>query len=271
MTKENTENKKKRKLKIRFKILLLIIIVIVYSLTIGNMGIFTKDIIIKSSNIKNGLESAKIVQFSDLKYNSKTKDSDIKKIVKEINKSKADIVVFTGDLISKKHNIKKSEIEFLKTELSKINARCAKLYILGDEDFDESKNILNASYFTDASASEQVVYFNKASISFVGIDNINDYIANEHLSDFKVLLIHNPKDIEKINDYKFDLAVAGHTLNGEINIPKLKELFINSKYVNEKNKYKNTIMYVNPGLGKGKLNARLFNHPTIYLYRLKSA
>ena len=64
------------------------------------------------------------------------------------------------------------------------------------------------------------------------------------------------------------MAVAGHTHNGQINLPKIKELFISSKYKKSYQKIGNTKLYVNPGIGTSNINIRLFNHPTIFLYRL---
>ena len=64
------------------------------------------------------------------------------------------------------------------------------------------------------------------------------------------------------------MAIAGHTHNGQINIIKIKDLLIKGKYNKSYQKVENTKLYINPGIGTSKINARLFNHPTMYLYRL---
>ena len=64
------------------------------------------------------------------------------------------------------------------------------------------------------------------------------------------------------------MAIAGHTLNGEINIPKLRELFISSKYKKGYQKVGNTKLYINAGCGTKGIKVRLFNHPTLNLSRI---
>ena len=56
-----------------------------------------------------------------------------------------------------------------------------------------------------------------------------------------------------------------------INIPKIKDLLIKSEYKKDFQKVNNIDLYVNPGIGERKIKARLFNHPTIYLYRINKA
>ena len=84
-----------------------------------------------------------------------------------------------------------------------------------------------------------------------------------------MLVLHDPNDIDSFLKYNFEMAMAGHTHNGQINIPKLNELFIKGKYKNDYQKVNNTKLFINPGIGNKVIKARLFNHPTIFLYRLE--
>ena len=44
-----------------------------------------------------------------------------------------------------------------------------------------------------------------------------------------------------------------------------------SKYKKNYQKVNDIDLYINPGIGERKIKARLFNHPTLYLYRLNKA
>ena len=100
-------------------------------------------------------------------------------------------------------------------------------------------------------------------------NNAKSYFESENIDvKFKILVVNNPKDFDKLKKYNFDMALAGYTLNGQINIPKLKDLLIDGKHNKTYEKINKTRLYVNPGIGTRIIHARMFNHPTIYLYRL---
>ena len=74
------------------------------------------------------------------------------------------------------------------------------------------------------------------------------------------------------NDYNFDLVLAGHSLNGSINIPFIKNIFLEkygTKYYNNYYEFPNTKLYVSNGVGVSNINFRLFNTPSINIYRFK--
>ena len=88
--------------------------------------------------------------------------------------------------------------------------------------------------------------------------SIQDYICSEQLLD----------DLE---DNKYDLILAGHSHNGQINIPLVKDFLIPEgavKYSNGHYKLENSDLYVSNGIGVSDVNFRLFNTPSIDVYRL---
>lgn len=272
MKKEEQVKKKKTKKRLRwpFKILLISILIIIYSFTIGTKGIVIRDYNIKSGKITSEFYGLKILQFSDLHYGSSTDENLVKQLVKKINEEKPDVVIFTGDLISKNYSATEKDRAFLKKQLSSITSTLGNYYVTGEEDFDEATTILNDADFINLANGVQLIY-NDTNNPILLIDNKNAktyFESNETVPDFKILAIHNPDDFNNVKQYNFDIVMAGHTLNGQINIPKLKELFIASKYTDSYQKINNTKLFINPGIGTGKIKARLFNHPTIYLYRL---
>lgn len=268
--KEKKEKKKKRKLKWQVKLFIIILIIIIYAFLIGPKGIYIKEYKVSSDKITNEKDGLKILQISDIHYGSTVNENDIVKIRKKANEAKADIVVFTGDLIDEDYKIEDNEKDLLKKELKKINAELGKYYVIGEEDFDEAKTILNYAEFIDLNNNPQSIYSEDNTPILLVDKSINkDYITSEENSSyFKILAIHNPDDFEKFKNYNFDMAIAGHTHNGQINIPKIKDLFISSKYKNDYQKINNTSLYINAGIGTSGIKIRLFNHPTMNLYRL---
>ncbi len=268
---EKTEKKKKTRLKWQFKLIIFLIFIVFYMFFVGTKGIFIKEFNIKTNKIDDKMGSLKILQFSDLHYGSSiNKISNIDNLVKKINSTKPDIVIFTGDLIKNEFNLENSEKENLIKSLSKINAQLGKFYINGEDDNNTSESILNLSGFINLENGAQIIYKNSTRpILLIDEKNSETYFDNNNtIPEFKILALHNPDDFSKFTKVNFDLAVAGHTHNGQINIPKVKDLFIKSKFKSTYQKVNNTELFVNPGLGTNKINARLFNHPTIYLYRI---
>ena len=110
--------------------------------------------------------------------------------------------------------------------------------------------------------------FKEEPISLLGYDPIID---NE--IEYNILLLHEPDYIDKIinNNYSYDLILAGHSLNGSINIPIIKNLFLekgSKKYYKSYYKINNTDIYISNGIGVSNINFRLFNHPSLNFYRI---
>ena len=98
------------------------------------------------------------------------------------------------------------------------------------------------------------------------------YEATEN-SDVKynILIMHEPSLIEQIDYHNFDLILAGHTHKGQLNIPGLRQLLMpikDNRYINDHYKFDDTELYISSGIGTTNFNARIFNKPSINLYRL---
>lgn len=268
MKKEEKEKKKKKKLKLHFKLLLIIIIIIIYSFTLGTKGIFIKEYKVETNKLSNVKESVKVLQFSDLLYGSTINKNDLNKIVNKINNTKPDVVIFTGDLIKKDYKISEEEKSYMIKTFKKINPEIGKYYVTGENDFDSANDILNMTEFINIEENMQKIFVSNNDYIYL-LDKKSDISQIKDDNKFKLLITHNPMDIKDSSIKDYDMIIAGHTLNGIINIPKIKELFINGKYTKTYQKINSTKLFINPGLGTDKVSARLFNHPTIYLYRIK--
>ena len=89
---------------------------------------------------------------------------------------------------------------------------------------------------------------------------------------FTITLLHEPDSIDNIlNTEHVDLALAGHSHNGQIRLPfigALKTVNGAKKYKNEYYHIGNTDLYISGGIGTSDMKLRFFDRPSISIYRL---
>ncbi len=277
----------KRFIKISIFIVSLIVLFFLYSRFIGTKGLKTKEYSIIDSNIPNSFYGYKIVQISDIHYKVTTSKSDLTNIAKEINLLKPDIIIFSGDLLDARVKYKNEDYDDLTNFLQSIKANISKYYISGEEDlkFDNFDTIMSNSDFKSLNDKYELIFNNSIEpILLVGSstnyyeDNINKTISNidsdiMNNTKFKILVIHEPDFIEKIDYSKFNLILAGHSHGGQIVLPFIggiiKEKY-SSKYYAEYYKLGNTSLYISSGIGTSKYKFRFGDKPSISLYRLRN-
>lgn len=233
-----------------------------------------------STNISDNFNGLKIVHFSDLHYSSTVNKSDLKKIVDKINFINTDIIVFTGDLIDISDSEKIKEVT---SELKRLNAKIGKYAVNGDKDINEFDIIMKNCGFTVLNNSYELIYKNSYdSIIISGItSNLkdNDNVSNklkttyEYLEQnnavYKILLTHEPDIIDNTNI--FDLVLAGHSHNSQINLPIIRDFTKidgAKKYYLPYYKVNNTNLYISGGLGTANYKLRFLNKPSINFYRI---
>ncbi len=289
---ENETKKEKRKkvLAIIIKILLILIIIvgIIYvSLRyIGNLGIIVKEEVVTSSILPDSFHGLKIVQFTDLHYGTSVKEKKLRKLVDEVNKLKPDIIVFTGDLVDRHSTITNHEQDIIASCLKDMKANLGKYAVKGNHDRKYFDSIMQNTDFKVLNNEYELIYMNGYDpILLVGlgsrnlkernIDQAFEYFNTENHKDdiFTITILHEPDDIDKIlSSYKTDLALAGHSHNGQIRLPFLEAMIkVNGakKYYEAYYKINNTDLYISGGVGCSKYPFRLFNHPSINFIRLR--
>ena len=280
--------KKHKILGLIIEITILISLVVAYSYYIEPKLLTFKEYQIKNENITNNFVGFKIIHISDLHYGKNYKKEKLQKLINSINEQKPDIVVLTGDLIDKntKLTIKKStEIsEYLK----QIDAKIEKYAINGDNDikFDEWTNIINNGNFKNLNNTYDTIYKNgyqplliAGTSTFKDKISINDKLNKtlEYINSFekdgpiyKILLMHEPDNIDDLNNNKFDLILAGHSLHGQIKIGPIPLIIKKGaqKYNLSHYKINDSDLYISNGLGTEDYNYRLFNTPSYNIYKL---
>lgn len=263
--------------------LVFVFIVLIYSRFIGTTSLEVNEVVV-NTDILESYDGLKIVHFSDLHYKKIITEDRVKRVIKEINNTEADLVLFTGDLLDNLYEMNNSDINFLIGEFSKIEAKYGKYAILGDNDYsnkDIVTNIYIQSDFMLLDNSSTIIFDeNNDKIALIGLGS---YLKNDFSLDklseidsdlYKIVLVHEPDMVSKIKNgiSNVDLVLAGHSINGSINIPGIKKLLLPEgalEYYDSYYDIDNTKLYVSNGIGVNNINFRLFNSPSFNFYRLK--
>jgi len=276
---ERSERRKKRKaalinfLKIFFGFSIIILSISSYIYYASTSVISVREY----SNIYNTLPKEfhgfKIVQFGDLYYdNNYSKTIEI--LVKKINILKPDLIVFTGGLINKNYSLKETSKNKLETYLSKIKSSVGKYYVVGDNDNEDVVEILNNSGFKLLDNSSELIYYNSTTpILLHGITDNYDIKYKENNKLFKINILHDAKKTTDILSYNSpEIIMAGKTLNGQVRIPYQDKILKEKDELSYKKtlKLNNTDIFITGGIGTNNLPIRLFNHPSINFYRLRT-
>ena len=258
--------------KITITIIILLILLFIYGRYMNTTGFNVNEYTIKAS-IPDSFNGLKIVHISDINYLYTTDKMELKRIIKRINLINPDIVVFTGDLLNIHINYKDEDKEDLKELLTSINSKLGKFAINGEEDtkFDFFNDLLINSNFIILDNSYEYIY-NKTNESILLTGISDDLKEPDIVSDcYNILLVHKPDYINEIDYENYDLILSGHSLNGYINIPGIKNLLLDKgskKYYDTYYKLDNTNLYISSGIGTKNIKFRILNKPSINFYRI---
>lgn len=278
------EKEKKHYLRIIIiSIILLITLTILYARFVGTTGLVVKEYPIKTDELAPEYDGLKIIHFTDLHYKSTVDINYVKKLVEKINDLKPDIVVFTGDLVEDNVTLDENEVKELTKELDKINPTIETLAVIGNHDYDHdywNQIVPNLSWRVLDNTYEYVYSNSTTPILFVGFDDLREgtpdyansfsYLNTDSNDRYTIVLAHEPDQIDEIKEYNFDLYLAGHSHLGQVRVPLIGAIFTptgSKKYYDEHYKINDTDMYISGGLGTSLLRLRLFNRPSINLYR----
>lgn len=249
-------------------ILLILISIFLYAKYVEPTALKVNEFVITNEKIPNSFDGFKILHFSDLLYHNENSITLLKKVNEETKHSNIDIIVFTGDLINK--DLNEQDKKTLTSELKDMKANHYKYAILGDHDNNDVKHLFEESDFIILEETHQNI-FNKGETP-ITILNGMDNQEETSLENYTIALIHKPDDFDKIKN-NYDLILAGHSLGGEIRIPFLGAILKKDgahKYTDNIYNKDNSLLHISYGLGSEKTKIRLFNMPSINIYRLSS-
>ena len=288
------EEKKNKHILIKIIIITITILtgLMLYSRFISTKGLKVKEYKITNSIITDNFHGFKVVHISDIHYGRTVKLKELENLTNEINLLKPDIVILTGDLIDKETKLSSEIIEEIQNTLKKINVTVGKYAISGEDDiaFNEWESIITNSGFKNINDKYEFIYNDGYTpILIAGIQSnsntpetlieryqpIEEYLnSDEYLNNiYKILIMHEPDFIDNINHSYFNLILAGHSHNGQINIPLFGAITTPDhakKYYDNYYRINNSDFYISSGLGTSDYNFRFANKPSINFYRLSN-
>lgn len=271
--------KLKLKWKIIFGIIISILLLLFYMRFISTSGIKIREYKIQDKKLSS-FYGLKIVHFTDLHYGMTVDEDKLSYLIDKINKTKPDIVFFTGDLVDRHTSVTNEISNILVKYLSSINTTYGKYYVKGNHDKVNKSydTIMTNSNFKCLDEDYEVIYSkdNKSLfISGVAVDKSlnSEIIENLNLNnyDYKIFMLHYPDEIDKVLKYNFDLIVSGHSHNGQVRVPVIGKIITPEnakKYYDPYYKIESTHLYISGGIGNSTINLRFFNKPSFNLYRL---
>lgn len=295
--------KKKESKAIRFigiAITSVLFIQLVWSAFVTPFQINLHEETIVSKKLPDEFDGYKILHFSDLHagiYGTDTKVID--RLVKEINSTNPDIIVFTGDIVSHKT----SELAPFIKSLKNLKAIDGIFSVLGNHDYgdyakwanskEKENNLKELIAINQDSLGWRLlnnencyIHKGKDSIAVIGVENWGEPPFKQYgnlkkampnnTDCFKMLLTHNPKhwEAEVLGKTDIDITFSGHTHAMQSMIELGNKIYSPSslryKYWGRLYSVSNQYINVNIGVGMVGIPARFGAKPEISLITLKT-
>ncbi len=238
-------------------------------------------------------DGLRVVQLSDFHYDPYFSVVPIRKAIKMVNQLQPDLVVLTGDFITKpsfhRHwlqNSKKAALAIWPCSelLSGLRSRYGSIAILGNHDVS-----CGAHTVIEALHSRGISVLRNSSLSLerngkrLWLAGVDDVLEGEPDLDKAlngiptqepvVLLSHEPDFVDVVKRYPVDLQLSGHSHGGQIRIPMVGALYLPElarKYPMGRYDFGPLTLYTNIGIGTIMIPARFDCPPEITLFTLRS-
>lgn len=195
-----------------------------------------KEVEYHSADIPKGFDGYRIIQLSDIHIGSwQGNPEPIKQLVRLVNEQKADLIVFTGDLVNQQSH----ELDGFQEILSQLHAPDGVYSILGNHDYGsyyhwespeaEADNLdylflqKKAMGWKLLNNAHEILHHNGDSIALIGVENDGEPPFSQYAdlpkamqgtdSLFQILLSHNPTHWKRevLPTTHIPLMLAGHT------------------------------------------------------------
>ena len=265
----------------------IILVTLLYGCFVELYQYDVRKVEIASPNLPQTFDGYKIVHISDIHSGSwNPNGKQMKRMVELVNSQNADVVCFTGDLVTNNH----SEIDPFFDLLQQIRATDGVFSVLGNHDYSflmSSRDTLqrliekeqNLGWRLLLNENEKITRGND-SIAIIGVENVGRP-PFPHVGDlpkasqgtegmFRILLSHDPTHWreEVIPNTDIPLTLSGHTHAGQLDWPFLS--LSRSMYPEYRGLYTEgeQSLYVNAGLGFTFFPIRIAARPEITVIQL---
>lgn len=267
---------------------IVLVVIIVLLLLWSNCGVTVTSNTVSSNDIPKGFDGYKIVQLSDLHSASIGRNNF--RLLKAVRKEQPDIIVMTGDMVSRYDTDFKVAVLLAKD----LAANYPVYYIRGNHE-QGLDNDDRESYFSQLSEAGVTILDNdfitltaenEDKINLCGLwYNLNYYhqmakyyksltaqtvqtILGDKPEGYTILLAHNPNHLQAYTEWGADLIFCGHIHGGMVRLPFIggllsPETLLFPKYDAGMYQLGNSTMILSRGLGRGRMGIRIFNPPDV--------
>lgn len=256
------------------------LVIVGYSVLIEPHWIETASITVSVSDLPREFDGLRIVQVSDLHLGPDVPREDLDRAIDKANQLDPDIVVITGDTVTKSADY----IYPCSQSLQALRPKLGSYAVLGNHDFatdpDKITDALTAAGIKVLRNENDSIDKDSEQLWILGVDDI--YLFQDDLPEAMegipsdattILLCHSPDIANQASDLAVDLVLTGHTHGGQVRLPFIGPLIVpveNSEYVAGLYSVGDTQMYVNRGIGIVYLPVRFLARPEVTLLVLRA-
>lgn len=229
-----------------------------------------------------------IVFFSDTHFGKDYSEKNVERIVKRINRSEPDLVIFGGDFLDNYARDREAlDLEYIGAQLSKIEAAYGKFAVWGNHDYGGGAVRVYQDLMTDGGfqvLENESCLIEELNMKVFGYD---DYLlgrTEESLYQiqsqyFNLIAAHEPVVADLIENTGDNLLLTGHTHGGQVGIPAIRETVIpkgsggyaKGLYTKEEIGTRSSLqMFVSSGIGTTLYPIRFLNVPEIVEIHLRT-
>lgn len=275
-------------------LLLLPPLVMAYGAWIGRERPQVREVEIRFEGLPESFDGYRLVHISDIHARSYAKrQKSLKKVVNIINNQNADLIAFTGDLIT----LDASELAAVKEILAELNASDGIISVIGNHDYgiysDPTHKNVKGKILSEVVTEERSMGWNVLiddhiliergldSIAVIGVQNTSPsrhFPSKGNLTKasagtegmFRILLTHDPMHWEReVVGKEYPLTLSGHTHAMQFSIFGWSPSSLIFKEYRGLYTKDDQHLYVNIGLGETILPFRIGTRPEITLITLK--
>ena len=223
----------------------------------------------------------RIVQLSDIHTDRWMTAQRIQKVVDRVNKMHPDLVVLTGDFVTR-------NVEQYAPNLKVLNALTPMdktLAILGNHDAWTNPDLVQqtleaagidvlANQVVTLERGAEQLHIGGVDDVWAGRDRLSEVLAALPSTGAAILLAHEPDFADtSAATGRFDLQLSGHSHGGQVRLPFMKWVLppLAHKYPEGRYQVGSMIQYTNRGLGSSGIPIRFNCRPEITIFTLKNA
>lgn len=271
--------------KILKKILKLLCLTVILCLMLTGYARYIEPDLLRIKSLKidtaKDIRPCKVVFFTDTHFGKYYDVSHVETIVKKINQTNADVVVFGGDLLDNFARDREDiDLEYLKNQLGKIEAKAGKYAVWGNHDYGGGAVRIYEELLTSCGfqvLDDESLVLEDYGIKLIGYDDYlmgwtdpSLYTIKSEL--FNIIVAHEPIISQFIENKSDNFLLSGHTHGGQVNIPFLTAKllpkgsgqFVKGFYTKEEIGTAVSLnMYTSSGVGMTRYPFRFLNVPEI--------